>query len=69
MDLYLGVDVGSVTTKFALVTTDKEIYSSCYLKTSGDPIAALKTGLKYIKSHYPPGGVIRGWELQVVHAI
>jgi predicted CoA-substrate-specific enzyme activase len=60
MDLYLGVDVGSVTTKFALMTSDKKIYSSCYLKTSGDPIAALKTGLKYIQSHYPSGGVIRG---------
>ena len=60
MDLYLGVDVGSVTTKFVLATTDKKIYSSCYLKTSGDPIEALKTGLDYIQSHYPPEGVIRG---------
>jgi len=60
MDLFLGVDVGSVTTKFALVNTDKKIISSCYLETSGDPIVALKTGLNYIQNHYPQDGVIRG---------
>lgn len=59
MELYLGVDVGSVTTKFVLMDARKNIVASCYLKTSGDPIAALKEGLKYIKAHFPPQGEIK----------
>ncbi len=59
MELYLGVDVGSVTTKFVLMDTKKNIVASCYLKTSGDPIAALKEGLSYIKKHFPPQGKIK----------
>ncbi|MCS7241997.1 acyl-CoA dehydratase activase [Candidatus Caldatribacterium sp.] len=60
MELFLGVDVGSVTTKFVLMDKNKRILASCYLRTSGDPIAALKEGLRYIERHMPEGGVIRG---------
>ena len=60
MDLYLGVDVGSVTTKFVLIDEEKNILASCYLRTSGDPIGALKEGLQYIERHFPSGGEIKG---------
>jgi len=60
MDLYLGVDVGSVTTKFVLMDKEKNILASCYLRTSGDPIEALKEGLRYIERHFPSGGEIKG---------
>lgn len=60
MNLFLGVDVGSVTTKLVLMDEEKKILASCYLRTSGDPIQALKEGLRYIERRLPSGGVIRG---------
>ncbi|MGQ9473571.1 MAG: acyl-CoA dehydratase activase [Candidatus Caldatribacteriaceae bacterium] len=60
MDLFLGVDVGSVTTKLVLMDKERKILASCYLRTSGDPIHALKSGLRYIEERFPAGGVIRG---------
>ncbi|MEI6158059.1 MAG: acyl-CoA dehydratase activase, partial [Atribacterota bacterium] len=39
---------------------EKKVLSSCYLKTSGDPITALKEGLTLIKRHFPSDGEIRG---------
>jgi len=38
---------------------EKRIVASCYLRTSGDPIAALKDGLRYIERHFPSGGLIK----------
>ncbi|MGC8777605.1 MAG: acyl-CoA dehydratase activase [Candidatus Caldatribacteriaceae bacterium] len=60
MDLFLGVDVGSVTTKLVLMNREKKILASCYLRTSGDPIHALKEGLRYIEERLPSRGIIRG---------
>lgn len=58
-DVYLGVDVGSVTTKFVLIDQEKTILSSCYLKTSGDPIEAIKDGLRSIQAHFPQNAQVR----------
>ncbi|HSV31027.1 MAG TPA: acyl-CoA dehydratase activase [Atribacteraceae bacterium] len=57
--VFLGVDVGSVTTKFVLIDGEKKILNSCYLKTSGDPIVAIKHGLRHIHSHFPGDAAIR----------
>ena len=60
MDLYLGIDVGSVTTKFALLDNDCQVINSIYLRTQGKPIAMIQKGLKLIKEDLPPDAVIRG---------
>jgi predicted CoA-substrate-specific enzyme activase len=60
MDVYLGVDVGSVTTKFALVTEEGELVAYNYLRTQGKPIAVVQRGLKEIQGQLPPRGEIRG---------
>ncbi len=60
MDVYLGVDVGSVTTKFALVTARGELVAYNYLRTQGKPIAVVQRGLKEIRGQMPPRGEIRG---------
>ncbi len=60
MDVYLGVDVGSVTTKFALVTEKGELVAHNYLRTQGKPIAVIQRGLKDIQGQMPPRGEIRG---------
>ncbi len=43
---FLGVDVGSVTTKIVLVCEDGHVVFEEYLRNEGGPIAALKTGFK-----------------------
>jgi predicted CoA-substrate-specific enzyme activase len=60
MDLYLGVDVGSVTAKLALIDRYGELLSSVYLRTSGKPILAIQEGLRQMKQEAPPGSAIRG---------
>ena len=60
MDLYLGVDIGSVTAKFALTDKSGELVSSVYLRTSGKPIPAIQQGLRQIRERLPHDGVIQG---------
>ncbi|MCL5987237.1 MAG: acyl-CoA dehydratase activase [Actinobacteria bacterium] len=50
MDLFLGIDVGSVSTNFALINKDHDVIDSLYLRTQGQPIEAVKGGLKTIAS-------------------
>lgn len=45
---YLGIDVGSVTTKLALVDDKGQYIDSYMLKTAGKPVAAVQAGLKQI---------------------
>jgi predicted CoA-substrate-specific enzyme activase len=59
MDLYLGIDVGSVTTKFAVMTQEGELIYETYVRTNGKPIACIQQGLKDLEKVLPPGGEIR----------
>ena len=45
---YLGIDIGSISTKAVLLDEDDNIISSCYLWTKGSPINAVKNVLKEI---------------------
>ena len=45
---YLGIDVGSVTTKLALVDENGKYIDSYMLKTAGKPVLAVQTGLNKI---------------------
>ena len=45
---YLGIDIGSISTKAVLLDEDDNIISSCYLWTEGSPINAVKNVLKEI---------------------
>ncbi|MBU0493140.1 MAG: 2-hydroxyglutaryl-CoA dehydratase [Chloroflexi bacterium] len=57
---YLGVDVGSVTTKFAVLNERDEIIASLYTRTLGRPITAIQDGLRQIEQQIPPDLVVRG---------
>lgn len=46
MKNYLGVDVGSVSTKFVLINEKNEILFSLYSRTEGNPIGAIQKGLR-----------------------
>jgi len=57
MKAYLGIDVGSVSTKFVLVDEKEKVLFHSYFKTQGRPIEAIKKGLRelegFIKRHNP----------------
>lgn len=46
LTVYLGIDVGSVTTKVALVDEKGKFVDSYMLRTSGKPVMAVQSGLR-----------------------
>jgi predicted CoA-substrate-specific enzyme activase len=49
---YLGVDVGSVSTDLALLSSDFKLLQGIYLPTRGRPIEALNEGLSRIRERF-----------------
>ena len=60
MEAYLGIDVGSVTTKFAVLDGRDELVASIYLPTGGRPVEAIQDGLRSLGAELPDGIEIRG---------
>jgi len=60
MGTYLGIDVGSVTTKFAVLDKDNELITSIYLLTHGNPIETVQRGLRQIQAQLPEDTEISG---------
>lgn len=48
MKVYLGIDVGSVSTNIALLQENGEVMDTLYIRTNGRPIDAVQSGLKKI---------------------
>ena len=48
LTVYLGIDVGSVTTKLALIDETGKYVDSVMLKTAGKPVYAVQTGLQML---------------------
>ena len=46
---YLGIDIGSISTKGIIIDENNNILSSSYLWTKGNPIAAVKNVLTELK--------------------
>jgi len=53
MRLYLGIDVGSVTTKLAALDAGKRLIAKLYLPTGGRPAAMVLQGLREVKEKLP----------------
>jgi len=51
--VFLGIDVGSVTTKFTAVDTSGELVASLYRRTAGRPIEAVQDGLRRMRERLP----------------
>ncbi|HHW39965.1 MAG TPA: 2-hydroxyglutaryl-CoA dehydratase [Syntrophomonadaceae bacterium] len=61
MDLYLGIDVGSVSTNLVLLDAEGEPYlQPLYLRTQGQPIAVLQQGLALLEEQLSPNDRICG---------
>ena len=59
-DLYLGIDVGSVSTNLVVVDGESRVTEQVYLRTNGRPIPTVQKGLAMIKKALGPhriGGV------------
>jgi len=60
MNIYLGIDVGSVTTKMAALDADDNLVAHIYLQTSGRPIEVVQEGLVRIREMLPSDACICG---------
>ncbi len=60
METYLGIDVGSVSTKVAALNGQHELLAETYLLTQGRPIEMLQRGLTQIERELPGETIIRG---------
>jgi len=58
--VYLGIDVGSVYTKMAVLDRKNEIVNYIYLPTPGNPVRAIQQGLKQLEQLLPEGTDICG---------
>jgi predicted CoA-substrate-specific enzyme activase len=60
MEVYLGIDVGSVTTKLAVLDEHDGLMASLYLPTEGRPVAVVQQGLRQISQQLPAEAETRG---------
>lgn len=57
---YLGIDIGSISTKGVLLDKENTILASSYIWTEGSPIDAVKKLLNILKKELPKGYEIKG---------
>ncbi len=60
MEGYLGIDVGSVTTKLAFIDTESNVIWSIYRKTRGQPIRTLQSALRDLSREGDPTPTVLG---------
>ncbi len=60
MKVFLGIDVGSVSTKFVAINENNEILHANYFRTDGAPIEAIKKGMEALKKDLPSGFQVGG---------
>ena len=59
-DVYVGIDVGSVSTNLVLVDSLNRVLAFEYLRTRGQPIAVVQEGLRILGPKMPPGAEVAG---------
>ena len=60
MRVYLGIDVGSVTTKVAALDENDELVASAYARTEGKPIVVIQKALRNLAGDLPADAVVAG---------
>lgn len=60
MKIYLGIDVGSVSTNVAVIDESGNVIFSSYIRTRGEPIKAVQKGLKEISERLDPCHSVSG---------
>ena len=64
LELYLGLDVGSVSINLVLLNKDYRVLEKLYLRTQGKPIEVLKEGLEKLYESMPAGSNVSEQGLQ-----
>lgn len=60
MNIYLGVDVGSVSTNLAVIDEQNTVIAFEYLRTRGQPIQAVQEGLEMMAQKLPVSAAVCG---------
>lgn len=60
MNCYLGIDIGSISTKGVVIDEDKHIIASCYLWTEGNPVGAVKRVIEELKKQISSDYILKG---------
>lgn len=60
MNCYLGIDIGSISTKGVIIDDDNNIISSLYIWTSGNPVGAVRNLVSSLKKDIPKNYVLKG---------
>ena len=60
MNCYLGIDIGSISTKGVVIDEDDKIIASLYIWTEGNPINSVKKLINELKKEIPEGYIVRG---------
>ena len=59
-DCYLGVDIGSISTKGVIIDDNNKIITKAYIWTEGNPVNAVKKLLNILKENLPKECHIKG---------
>ena len=59
-DCYLGVDIGSISTKGVILDKNYNIITSLYIWTEGNPVEAVKKLINKLKSELPSYYIVKG---------
>lgn len=60
MQVYLGADVGSVSTNLALVDASGRVLETLYMRTQGQPVYTVQQALKQIADSLPVSAKVQG---------
>lgn len=59
-DCYLGVDIGSISTKGVIIDEENNIITSSYIWTEGNPKDAVKKLINILKNNLPKNCIVKG---------
>lgn len=59
-EIYIGIDVGSVSTNVIAVDNDLNVLSKQYIRTNGQPLESVKQGLRNLKEEFADGVKVLG---------
>ncbi|MCI9084722.1 MAG: hypothetical protein HFH46_03830 [Bacilli bacterium] len=59
-DCYLGVDIGSISTKGVIIDEENNIISKEYIWTEGNPVNAVRNLMKILKDNLPKNYIVKG---------
>lgn len=57
LNVYIGVDAGSTTSKLVLMTEDEKVFDRFYANNRGDPINVVRRGLLELRDKYEKLGI------------